>query len=303
MNAYILRRLLLAPLVLLVLATVAFALARAVPGGPYDEERALPPAVRAAQMARAGLDRPLPEQWLRTIASLATGSLPSLKSEGLTVAEVVRGKLPTSLFLGATALAVALVAGLGAALAGAHRSGLVDRGLAAGTMAAVAIPTFVIGPVLALALGLWLGWLPVAGWGGFQHLLLPAATLAIPVAARIARLARGALAETAHADHVRTARAKGLGDGLVLWRHRLRLALVPVLAFLGPAAAYLLTGSVVVEQVFQVPGLGTEFIQSALNRDHNLVMGLTVLYGALLIACNLAADLAVAVADPRVRLA
>lgn len=296
----LLRPLALAPLTLLVLATLTFLLVAAARGDATTGERALDPAVRAAQAAKLGLDRPLPEQYLRTMAALATLDLPSDKVPGQTALDVVRHKLPVSLLLGGLALLLAVGAGLAVALLGAARPGTwLDRAGSTGAMAAVAVPAFVIGPVLALVLGLWLGLLPVAGWGSWQHLLLPLATLAAAPAARVARLARAALAESAAADHVRTARAKGASPLAVLLRHQLPVALVPVIAYLGPAAAYLLTGSVVVEQVFQVPGLGSEFVQAALDRDRTLVMALTVLYGAMVIACTLAADVVAAMADPR----
>lgn len=303
MIAYLLRRLALVPVVLAVLATLTFILVASARGDALSEERALDPAVAAAQRAKLGLDRPLPEQYLHTMAALATLDLPSDKVPGQTALDVVAGKLPVSLLLGGAALVLALAAGLGLALLGASRPGTwIDRASGSAAMAAVAVPSFVIGPVLALVLGLWLGWLPVAGFASWLHLLLPVATLAAAPAARIARLGRAALAETAHADHVRTARAKGASALAVLVRHQLPVALLPVIAYLGPLSAYLLTGSVVVEQVFQVPGLGSEFVHAALNRDRTLVMGLTVLYGTLVIVCTLAADLLAAAVDPRVRL-
>lgn len=303
MIPYLLRRLAQAPVVLAILATLTFILVASARGDALAEERAVDPAVRAVQLAKLGLDRPLPEQYLRTMGALITLDLPSDKVPGQTALDVVRQKLPVSLLLGGLALLVAVAAGLTLALLGAANPGTwLDRASGSAAMAAVAVPTFVIGPLLALVGGLWLGWLPVAGWSSWSHVLLPLATLAAAPAARIARLARAALAEAASADHVRSARAKGVSPLAVLLRHQLPVALVPVIAFLGPASAYLLTGSVVVEQVFQVPGLGSEFVQAALNRDRTLVMGLTVLYGALVIACTLAADVLVAVVDPRVRL-
>jgi len=300
---YLLRRLAQAPFVLFVLATLTFLLVASARGDAVSEERALDPAVAAAQRAKLGLDLPLHQQYLRTMGALVTLDLPSDKVPGQTALDVVRQKLPVSLLLGGLALALSIGVGLALALLGAANPGTwLDRATGSAAMAAVAVPSFVIGPVLALVCGLWLGWLPVAGWSSWTHLLLPLATLSAAPAARIARLARAALAETANADHVRTARAKGASALAVLLRHQLPVALVPVIAFLGPAAAYLLTGSVVVEQVFQIPGLGSEFVQAALNRDRTLVMGLTVLYGALVISCTLASDLLVAVVDPRVRL-
>lgn len=303
MIRYLLRRLAIAPLVLLVLATVTFALVRAAPGGPFSEDRKLDPAVVAALEAKVGLDRPLPEQWWRTLRGIADGSLPSTKVPGQTVGEIITARLPTSLLLGGLALAVAVLGGLALALVGAMRpGGWLDRATGSAAMALVAVPSFVIGPVLALVLGLWLHLLPVAGWAGVLTWLMPVATLAAAPAARIARLGRAALAEVAGSDHVRTARAKGVSEWRTLLVHQLSGALLPVIAYLGPAAAYLLTGSVVVEAVFQVPGLGSEFVQAALNRDHNLVMALTVVYGGMVIGCSLAADLVIAALDPRVRL-
>jgi oligopeptide transport system permease protein len=299
---YLLKRLLLAPAVLLLIALATFAMVRSAKGGPFDAEREMAPAVKAAMAERMGFDRPLPVQFVRTLAGVADGSLPTL-SPGQDVGEVIRPKLGVSLVLGGAALLLAVIAGLGLALAGAMRPGSwLDRLTASAAMAAIAVPAFVIGPVLALVFGLRLGWLPSLGWGDLIHLLLPMATLAAAPAARIARLARSSLADAAHADHVRTARAKGVGAWTVLVRHQLRPALVPVVAFLGTASAYLLTGSVVVEQVFQIPGLGSEMVQAAFNRDHNLVMALTLVFGLLVVLCNLAADLAVAAVDPRVRL-
>ena len=301
--SFLVRRLIAAPVVLLVIALATFAMVRLAKGGPFDAEREVAPAVKAAQAARMGFDKPLPEQFLRTMAGVADGSLPTL-APGTSVGEAIGSKLATTLLLGGCALAVAVVAGLALALIGASRPGsLGDRATGSAAMAAVAVPTFVIGPALALTFGLWLPWLPAVGWDGAAHLLLPVATLAAAPAARLARLARGALADAAHADHVRTAVAKGVEPWRVLAVHQLRPALVPVAAYLGTAAAYLLTGSVVVEQVFQIPGLGSEMIQAAMSRDHNLVMALTLLFGVLVIGCNLAADLLVAWLDPRVRLA
>ncbi len=297
----LLRRLVYAPLVLLAIALATFAMVRSAKGGPFDAERAIDPVVQAAQEKRMGFDRPLPEQFVRTMAGVADGSLPTL-SPGQTVGSVIGGKILTTLQLGGGALIVALFAGLGLALLGASRpGGWLDRCTASAAMTAVAVPAFVIGPALVLTFGLWLPWLPAAGWGTFAHLILPVAALAAAPAARIARLARSTLAEEANADHVRTARAKGVGPWRVLVVHQLRPALVPVAAYLGTASAYLLTGSVVIEQVFQVPGLGSEMIQAAMNRDHNLVMGLTMLFGSLVIVCNLAADGVVMLIDPRAR--
>ncbi len=300
---YFLRRIAIAPLVLLLIAVATFIMVRAAPGGPFDAERKLAPEVVAAQSAKMGFDKPLPEQFVRTIGGVIDGSLPTL-APGHTVGEVLVGRrMTTTLVLGGGALLLAIIAGLSLALLGASYPGtLLDRATGSAAMTAVAVPTFVVGPVLVLTFGLWLGWLPATGWGTFVQVLMPVCTLAAAPAARIARLGRGALADAASADHVRTAKAKGVPPWRVLVIHQLRPAMVPVIAFLGTAAAYLLTGSVVVEKVFQVPGLGSELLIASFNRDHNLVMALTLLFGTMVVVCNLIADVLVAVVDPRVRL-
>lgn len=296
------RRLLLAPLVLLVIACATFAMVRLAKGGPFDAERALPPEVQAALAERLGWDRPWPEQLWRTLAGAVDGSLPTL-SPGQTVGEVLAPKARVTATLGGAALLIALLAGLGAALAAARwPGGWLDRLCTQGALLAVAVPAFVLGPLLAWLVGVRWGWLPPLGWGTAAHLALPALTLAAVPAARLARLARAALAGEERSDHVRTARAKGCGPWRVLWRHQLPAALPPVLAYLGPLTAWLLTGSVAVETVFAIPGLGQEMVQAAFNRDHNLVLALTLWSGVVIIACNLLADLLVAAADPRVRL-
>ncbi|MCS6969693.1 MAG: ABC transporter permease [Planctomycetes bacterium] len=300
--SFLARRLLLAPCVLLVVALATFAMVRLAKGGPFDAERELPAEVKAALAARLGWDRPLPEQFLRTLVGVADGSLPTL-SPGQSVGAVLAPRAAVTATLGAVAFALVVVLGLGWAVLATRWSGsALDRALTHGTIACIALPSFVIGPVLAWLVGVRLGWLPPLGWGGAAHLVLPALTLAIVPAARLARLARAALAHEEHSDHVRTARAKGCGPWRVLLQHILRPALPPVVAYLGPLAAWLLTGSVAVELVFAVPGLGAEMVQAAINRDHNLVLALTLWFALAVVACNLLADLAVAALDPRVRL-
>jgi oligopeptide transport system permease protein len=305
-GAWLLRRLLLAPVVLLVLATLTFAMVRAAPGGPFQSERGLDPTVQAALAAQYHLDRPLWRQYLDYLGDLAQGDLgPSYKHKAETVNEIVARELPVSLLLGGLALLLALGLGIPAGvLAAARPAGAGDHLAMVAALVAISLPTFVIGPLLAFGFGLWLGWLPVAGWGGWSapaFLVLPVLTLALPFAARIARLVRAGVLEVANQDFVRTARAKGLDGSAVLMRHALRVGLLPLAGFLGPAAAGLLTGSVVVEQVFQIPGLGREFVEAAVNRDYTLVMGTVLVYGAILVLCNLAADLLAGFLDPRAR--
>ncbi len=306
MLAYILRRLLMAPLVLLVLATISFVMMHAAPGGPFDAERKIDPETERALREKYHLDESPPRQYLRFLGDLARGDLgPSFIHKTQTVNEIIADKLPTSLFLGAVALLLALAIGLPAGVLGAVAQGSVwDRSTMVLCTLGLSIPPFVIGPMLALLFGLYLGWLPVAEYKGASapsYLVLPALTLAIPFAARIARLGRAGLLEVINADHVRSARAKGASEIAVVLKHALPAGMLPVIGFLGPAVAYLLTGSLVIEKIFQIPGLGREFVESATNRDYTLVMGTVLVYGAIVLACNLLADLALGVVDPRVR--
>ena len=300
------RRLLTALPTLAAVVILSFLLMRVAPGGPFDGERPLDPETRAALMASYGLDRPLPEQIGRYLWRLLHGDFgPSLVYRDFTVTDLIARGLPISLTLGGLALLLALLLGLGAGLSAAAKAGgPVDRTLMLVATLLTALPSFVTGPLLALLLGLWAGWLPVSGWGDGDaaHLILPVIALALPAAGAIAKLARAGLAEVLGQDHIRMARARGLSRGRVLIVHALRPALVPVASYLGPAAAGLLTGAVVIETVFALPGLGRYFVQGALNRDYPLVLGVVTLYAALIILFNLLADLAYGWLDPRARL-
>jgi oligopeptide transport system permease protein len=297
------RRLLQLPVVLAVLVSATFLLMRAAPGGPFSAERALPADVERALNARFGLDQPLPVQFARTVQGILVGDFgPSMKHRDRRVRAIIAEHLPASMLLGGLALALALTAGVSAgALAALRANTLTDYALTAVTVLGISLPVFVFGPLLQILFAMRLGWLPVAGYGTWRDLILPAATLALPFAARVARLTRAGMLEVLTADYIRTARSKGLSEGTVVWRHALRGALLPVVSFLGPAAAALLTGSVVVEKVFSIPGLGREFVEAALNRDYTLVLGTTVLYGALVAVLNLASDLLHGLLDPRAR--
>lgn len=305
MRALILRRLLTALPTLLAVVVLSFVLMKVAPGGPFDGERAIDPATQAALARAYGLDLPLHEQLWRYLARLAHGDFgPSLVYRDFTVTDLVAQGLPVSLTLGALALVLALALGVGAGLWAAARAGRpADHGLMLLMTLLTALPSFVVGPLLALVFGLWAGWLPVSGWGDRDpaHLALPVIALALPVAGAIAKLARAGLATALAQDHIRTARARGLSPARVLLRHALRPALVPVASYLGPAAAGLLTGAVVIETVFALPGLGSYFVQGALNRDYPLVLGVVTLYASLILLFNLLADLAYGWLDPRIR--
>jgi oligopeptide transport system permease protein len=300
---YLVTRLALTVTAFWVIVTLVFVLMRLAPGGPFDGERRLPPEVEANLRAAYHLDQPLPAQYARFIAMLARGDLgPSFRQKDFSVNELVRLGLPVSLTVGALALVIACVVGVGAGLAAGLRTGSAgDRMLMGLANLGIALPSIVLAPLAVLVFGVRLGWLPAGGIGSPAHYVLPSLALAAPFATAIARLTRGAVAETVLEPHVRTARAKGLPRAMIVRRHVLRIALLPVLTYLGPAAAALLTGSVVIEQVFDLPGIGRYFVQAALNRDYTLVMGVVVVYAAFVLLFNLLVDLAYSRLDPRIR--
>ncbi|KQP54311.1 ABC transporter [Methylobacterium sp. Leaf111] len=306
MIGFVLRRLLQAIPTLFAVVTASFFLIRLAPGGPFDLERPLPPAAMANLARVYGLDQPLIVQYGRYLGALLTGDFgPSFSFRDLTVGDLFARGLPVSMTLGTLALALALVLGIGlGALAAFRRGSAVDRlvGLTAGLT--LAVPTFVVAPLLQIVFGLTLRWLPVGSWesGAPANLVLPVVTLALPQVGALARLTRAALAEVLAAQPVRTQRAMGLPPHRIA-RHALRGALLPVVAILGPTAASLLTGSVVVETIFGLPGIGRYFVDGALNRDYTLVMGTVVLVAVFVIALNLVADLLSGLLDPRLRAA
>jgi oligopeptide transport system permease protein len=301
------RRLLVAVPTLLAVVTASFFLMRLAPGGPFDGDRRLPPAVEANLLRAYQLDRPLVEQYFDYLVMLARLDLgPSFRQKDFTVNELIAAGAPVSFTLGTLALAVAIVFGgaLGA-LAGARAGGACDHAAGVAAMLLLALPPFVVAPLGVLLFAIHLGWLPAGGWRGLSppHLVLPVLALAGPYVAAIARLTRGAVIETLAAPFVRTARAKGISAVRLYCVHVLPAAATPVVSFLGPATAALLTGSMVVEQVFGLPGIGRYFVQGALARDYTLVMGVVIVYAVVVIAANLLVDLLYARFDPRVRVA
>ncbi len=290
--------------VLLAIVTITFFLVRLAPGGPFDAERQPSPEVLARLEAQYNLDAPLHRQYLDYLAGLARGDLgPSFTKPSRTVTEWILLRIPVSLELGFYGLLVALGVGLSAGIVAALRpNSALDHGPMAMAMAGICIPNFVLGPSLVLVFSLWLGWLPVHGWGHKPlDKLLPSLTLGAMYAAYIARLTRSGMLEALSQDFIRTARAKGLGEAGVVLKHGLRAGIQPVVAFLGPAVAGLMTGSFVVESIFQVPGLGREFVDAAFNRDYTMIIGTVLVYAVLVMVLNLAADVAHAWLDPRVR--
>ena len=302
MARYLVRRLVGFPPVLLVIVTASFFVMRLAPGGPFDMERALPGAVRANIEARYHLDEPLARQYLRYLGDVARGDFgPSFRYPDRTVNELLALGFPVSVTLGVCALGLALaVGGTAGTVAAMRHNRWVDYLTMSLALGGVSVPNFVLGPFLILVFALWLGWLPVAGWGTWRHLVLPSVTLAAFYTAYVARLARAGMLEVIFQDWVRTARAKGLREAVVVTRHALPGALLPVVSYLGPAAARALTGSVVVETIFGIPGVGRYFVQSALNRDYTMVLGTVVFYSGFLVAFNLVVDCLYAYLDPRV---
>jgi oligopeptide transport system permease protein len=305
MLAYALRRIVTLIPTLLVVVTLSFIVIRLAPGGPFDEEQSLPPEIKANLQAAYGLDQPLTTQYFRYLRGLAHGEFgPSFKFKDFTVGELIAQGLPVSMTLGLSAVLLALLIGLPLGAAAALRqNGAVDHGVRAVAVLGIAMPSFVTGPLFALILGLYLQLLPVAGWigGDLRYAVLPVLTLALPVMAHIARLTRASFLEVLRANYIRTARAKGIGELRVILRHALRPALMPVVSYLGPAVAFVITGSLVVETVFGLPGTGRYLVQGAINRDYTLVMGMIIVYGAITLVCNLIADLTYGWLDPRVR--
>jgi oligopeptide transport system permease protein len=307
MLRFIGRRLLVAIPTLFLVITAAFFMMRAAPGGPFDLDRKLSPEIEANVLAKYGMNKPLPAQYVDYLAGVARGDLgPSLKYKDKSVLEILKENYPVSLKLGLSAILIAAVVGVSlGVLAALRQNQAADHGVMAVAILGVCIPTFVTAPLLVLGIASKLGWLPTAGWndGALANMVLPVTVLALPQIAIISRLTRAGMIEVLQSNYVRTARAKGLSEGRIVRRHALRAALLPLVSYLGPACAGLITGSLVVEKIFNLPGLGKFFVISALQRDYTVVMGMVIVYAALILVLNLLSDLAYAALDPRVRLA
>jgi oligopeptide transport system permease protein len=305
MVRYFLRRLAGAIPTLFIIVTLSFFLVRIAPGGPFDEERSLPPEILANLQSAYGLDQPVWAQYVRYMRGVVHGDFgPSFRYKDFTVTELIAQGFPVTFELGTIALALALAIGIPlGAFAALHRNSAADYATVSLAVAGIAIPSFVLLPLLALIFGVYLHWLPVAGWEArsVRHLALPVLVLSLPPLAYIARLTRGGMLEVLGSPFIRTALAKGLPLRSVVARHALRPALVPVAGYLAPAVASIMTGSLVVESIAGLPGVGRYLVQGALNRDYTLVLGMVILYSALLIAMGLLVDLLYAWLDPRVR--
>lgn len=312
MLSYAIRRTLVAVPTLFVIITAAFFMMRVAPGGPFDSQRHLPPEIERNVEAAYNLDKPLYAQYFIYLDRLAHGDLgPSFKTRDFTVAQLIGDGLPVSLKLGLTAMIAAILIGITlGTVAALNQNRLVDHATMSAAMIGITIPSFVTAPVLTLIFGVYgvrlFGYdisLPVGEWnnGAVANMILPVIVLALPQVAVIARLLRGSMVEVLHSNYIRTARAKGLPSQIIVFRHAMQAALLPLVSYLGPAVAGLLTGSLIVENIFGIPGIGRYFVDGALNRDYTLVLGVVICYATFVIFLNLVADILYAALDPRVR--
>ena len=305
MIRYALHRLLTTIPVLWIAITLSFFTLRLAPGGPFDGERPLSPAVIKNLAAHYNLDKPLFTQYWHYLLDVMRGDLgPSFASDDFTVTDQLLQGLPFTITIGLWAMALALLVGITAGIIGAlYQNKMPDYGIGFVILIGLVVPNFLMAPILQLIFGIWLDVVPVGGWGNgsLPNLALPIAVLALPHAARISRLTRGSMIEVLNSNFIRTARSKGIGARLTIIRHALKPAMIPVVSYLGPAASYLLTGSIVVEQIFGLPGIGRLFVTAALNRDYGMVLGTVILYMFLIVLLNLLVDIAYAWLDPKVR--
>jgi oligopeptide transport system permease protein len=304
MLSFISKRLLGAIPTLFAIMTIAFFMIRLAPGGPFSSERAVPPEIEANLNRVYHLDQPLVVQYWHYLRSVLVGDFgPSFSYKDYNVTELIWNGFPVSVQLGMSAVFLAIIIGstLGT-LAALRQNRIADYTVMAAAMTGITIPNFVMAPLLTLVLGVYLHVLPAGGWGDgyqIQYKILPIIALALPQIAYVSRLTRGSMIEVLRSNYIRTARAKGLSEWLTITRHAARAALLPVVSYLGPASAGVITGSVVIEQIFSIPGIGRYFIQGALNRDYTLVMGVVIFYGVLIIMFNLVVDVLYGVLDPK----
>jgi len=288
---------------LICILTLTFFLSRFAPGNPYDDERQIPEHIRENIREAWGLDEPLHVQWIKSLIDAARGfPQPSFGNSGFSVREVITQSFPVSIAVGFSGLLIALAIGIPAGvISAARRNTGIDYSVMSLALLGICLPVFVIGPLLATVFGFRLGWLPALGWGDPVHLVLPALTLGLFYGAYIARLARGGMLDTLAHDFVRTARAKGVPEWRILTTHCLRGGLLPVVNYLGPAFAALVSGSFVVETIFNLPGLGTHFINAAGNRDYSLIQGTVAVFALLILGLNFIADVVQVMLNPRLR--
>jgi oligopeptide transport system permease protein len=306
MLSFLLRRLIVAIPTLFVVVTVAFFMMRAAPGSPFSGDRKLPPEIEHNIMAKYGMDKPLPVQYVNYVGGVLHGDFgPSLKYRDKSVLDIIAQNYSVSLKIGLAAFAIMVTVGVTlGVIAALRQNGPADYTVMSIAIVGICIPSFVTAPLLQLAFGSQLGWLPIGSWNGgaLPNLVMPVLVLAIPQIAIISRLTRAGMIEALKSNYVRTARAKGLPEFTIVVKHAIRAAVLPLVSYLGPAFAGLMTGSLVVERIFGLPGLGKFFVNSALQRDYTVVMGMVIFFAALILVLNLLADVLYAVLDPRVRL-
>ncbi len=306
MTKFIIRRFLGIIPTLFIIVSVSFFLIRAAPGGPFDTEKAIPPEVLVNIEAKYHMDEPLIVQYGRYMYDILRGDLgPSFRYSDHDVNYFIANSFPLSLQLGTLTIVIALMLGLSTGIISALRqNSWVDYSSMGVAVIGISIPTFVVGPVLMYFLAMQLHWLPTSGWITGRHgmvtLIMPVATLCFPYYAYFARISRASIIEVLRSDYIRTARAKGLSGPVIIWKHVLKGAMLPVVSFLGPALAAILTGSVVIEKIFRIPGLGKFFVQSAFNRDYTLIMGTVIVYATLLVILNFVVDVVYSFLDPRI---
>lgn len=304
MAKYIIKRFFYSMITILVVVTVTFFLSRAIPGGPFDQDKKLPPQVLENLNRKYHLNKPLPEQYVMYLNNLLHGDLgPSMKNEGRTVNEVIKYSFKSSAKLGAVAVLFALIVGIYLGIVAALNQGKWQDGLCMVISTfGVTIPSFVMATLFVYVFALKLGWLPAIGFEGPKYYIMPAVALGGSAMAFIARLTRSRLLDVVQQDYIRTARAKGLSRQTVIYKHALKNSLIPVVTYLGPLIAGVLTGSFVIETMFGIPGLGREFVTSISNRDYSTIMGVTVFFSTFLIMCNFIVDILYVVIDPRIKL-
>jgi oligopeptide transport system permease protein len=306
MSKYIIRRLLSLIPTMFVIVTLSFFLVRFAPGGPFSSEKKVPEQVLQNLMKKYHMDEPLGQQYLRYLGDVLRGDFgPSFRYRDSTVNQLIAQSFPNSIFLGSLSLVMALIMGiLVGILSALKQNRWQDYAAMSIAVVGISVPLFVIGPVFQLIFGLKLHWLPISGWitsrDGLKTLVMPALTLAFPYFAYIARLSRASIVEVLRSDYVRTARAKGLAERVVIGKHVLKGGLLPVVSYLGPAFSGIITGSLVVESVFAIPGIGRIFVQSAINRDYTLIMGEVIIYSLILVTMNFVVDIVYGFLDPRI---
>ena len=303
MFAYIIRRIFWAAIILLILSLVTFTLMHMIPGGPFDREKKLPTEIIANLEAYYHLDEPFWKQYLNYLGGILHFDLgPSFTSRSRTVNDIIRQQAPISAQLGLFAFFIAVALGIPLGILGALKQNTaIDYTCMWLAILGVSLPNMALGPFLIWIFGLKLGWLPIARWGGISHMILPAITLGTAYSAIIARLTRASMLQVIREDYIRTARAKGLSERIVMLHHALKNALIPVTTVLGPIFAIIITGSMIVEQIFAIPGIGKYFVTSVTNRDYPVIMGITLFFGALIVIANLVVDITYGFLDPRIR--